>query len=108
VSVPSFADLFSRYRAVPIRGCPGRYVLRSAVAMGVEALVGASMVVVRHSVPRARDPVMVAQLADGGIISYARPDGTFVHTLCDADGFRRKLVQLGIWHPESSARASSG
>jgi hypothetical protein len=41
-------------------------------------------------------------------ISYARPDGTFVHTLCDADGFRRKLVQLGISHPEYSARASSG
>ncbi len=44
----------------------------------------------------ATDPVIVVQLEGGGLISYARPDGSFVHTLNTSEGFTRKLVQLGI------------
>ena len=33
---------------------------------------------------------------DGGVISYAWPDGRFVHTIGDVDGFARKLAQLGL------------
>jgi hypothetical protein len=44
----------------------------------------------------ARDAVVVVRLSDGGLISYSRADGTYVHTLNTADGFARKLAQLGI------------
>jgi hypothetical protein len=44
----------------------------------------------------AKDPVIVVPLEDGGLISYARPDGSFVHTLNTAGGFAHKLSQLGI------------
>ena len=58
--------------------------------------VGAAVDVTRHVVPAARHPVLVARLRDGGVISYAWPDGRFLHTLADADGFARKLAQLGL------------
>ena len=44
----------------------------------------------------ARDIVVVFELSGGGIISYKKPDGAYLHTLCDKDGFKRKLKQLEI------------
>jgi len=44
----------------------------------------------------AKDTVLVVQLDDGGLISYARADGSVVHTLNTVEGFGRKLAQLGI------------
>jgi hypothetical protein len=52
--------------------------------------------VAEHLVTAARDPVLVASMDDGGLISYRKPDGTFVHTLNSREGFERKLQQLGI------------
>jgi hypothetical protein len=50
-------------------------------------------------VPTARDPVVVGRLDQGGLISYQRRDGTYVHTLNTQAGFERKLRQLGIMLP---------
>ena len=50
-------------------------------------------------VAAARDPVHVAALDGGGLISYARPDGSWAHTLNTPEGFARKLAQLGIVLP---------
>lgn len=58
------------------------------------ALVGADVPVEEHRVPAAWDAVVVVHLNGGGLISYHRPDGVFVHTLGDAGGFERKLAQL--------------
>lgn len=44
----------------------------------------------------ARDPVAALPLAEGGLLSYQHEDGTWTHTLCDPDGFSRKLRQLGL------------
>ena len=49
-----------------------------------------------HIVVTAEDPVVVAVFEDGGLISYRKPNGTYVHTLNSRDGFERKLQQLGI------------
>jgi hypothetical protein len=43
-----------------------------------------------------RDEVVVARRGEGGVISYVRTDGTILHTLNTADGFSRKVRQLGI------------
>ncbi len=90
------ADLLTRLAADPIRDCPGRYRVRGHETSDLAALVGAAVDVTRHVVPAARHPVLVARLRDGGVISYAWPDGRFLHTLADADGFARKLAQLGL------------
>jgi hypothetical protein len=40
--------------------------------------------------------VIVTPFDDGGLISYRRPDGMFLHTLNTREGLERKLRQLGV------------
>jgi hypothetical protein len=49
-----------------------------------------------HRARAARDPVLIVEFDGGGLISYLRADGTLMHTLNTAEGFRRKLRQLGV------------
>jgi hypothetical protein len=94
--VTTFAELWSRYRWEAIAGCPGRFVLRGAEVGGPEALVGPDVPIARFVVATARHPVLVAAIGGGGVISYARDDGRYVHTLNTDEGFQRKLAQLGV------------
>lgn len=64
--------------------------------MPVTAIAGQEIQVTEHRSEAARDTVLVAVLAGGGLISYRRSDGSFVHTLNTPEGFARKLKQLGI------------
>lgn len=94
----SFDELMSRWRWRPIPNCAGRFVLssgRSSLAPSeiVSASIGA---VTEHVIPATPDPVIVAEFEDGGLISYRKPDGSFVHTLNTIEGLDRKLRQLGI------------
>ena len=63
---------------------------------GPRAVVGSLGTVTEHDTTTARDRVVVTWLGDWGLISYARGDGTWLHTANAADGFRRKLADLGI------------
>jgi hypothetical protein len=49
-----------------------------------------------HVCGMARDPVIVTPFEDGGLISYRKADGMFLHTLNTREGFERKLRQLGV------------
>jgi hypothetical protein len=89
--------MFAARSWTPIRGCPGRFGLADgAVRVSPAALVpGAEAQEFR--VAKARDVVIVTRFAaGGGLISYQRHDGMFIHTLNTADGLARKLLQLGI------------
>lgn len=79
-----------------IRGCPGRLVLVVQPSPQPELLApGLAWVQVRS--PHARDLVWLAPFEDGGgLLSYQRPGGDFVHTLNTAEGFARKRLQLGV------------
>lgn len=44
----------------------------------------------------ARDFVIVTVLEDGGLISFKRSDGTYLHTLNTPDGFARKRAELEL------------
>ena len=89
--------LIDRYSGRQLRGCPGRYVLTDAPpGLTVEALVGSEGGLREFDVPAARDTVVVAVLAAGGVISYRRKDGTYLHTVNTPEGFERKLAALGI------------
>ena len=94
----TFDQIMSRWEWRPIPNCPGRFALssgRSALAPSeiVPATIG---MVAEHTIAAAPDPVIVTKFEDGGLISYRKPDGSFVHTLNTAEGFDRKLRQLGI------------
>jgi hypothetical protein len=82
---------------VPIRGCPGRFIFRDgAVDLRPEDLAGPDCVLKEFRVAGARDAVVVGRFEGGGIISYQKEDGRYLHTLNTEEGFERKLAQLGI------------
>jgi hypothetical protein len=94
----TFEEIMSRWPWRPIPNCAGRFMLssgRSSLAPSeiVFASIGA---ITEHVVPATPDPVVVAEFEDGGLISYRKPDGSFIHTL---EGLDRKLRQLGIRMP---------
>ena len=87
-----------------VAGCPGRFVLRGTRHdLEIHDLIGDDVEIQSFRVEAARDVVLVAPLEGGGLISYAKSDGTFVHTLNTEEGFRRKLDQLGIRGVAASA-----
>ncbi len=90
-------ELESRWSWRPIRHCPGRFVLSTGPSrLSPADILPRHVQVIAYLVAAAKDPVIVARLSDGGLISYRKPDGTYVHTLNSREGFERKLQQLGI------------
>ena len=65
------------------------------VATPPEGIIGGANEGSEH-VNAARDPVIVTAFDDGGLISYRKPEGVFVHTLNTREGLERKLRELGI------------
>lgn len=95
----SFDQLLGERNWTPIRNCPGRYVLRGADScLSPADVLGEQIILSEHKSSAARDAVLVVRLNDGGLISYRRADGSFLHTLNTGEGFERKLRQLGIEH----------
>ena len=104
----TFDQLKNRWGWKPMRGCPGRYTLPGTEFNGSPYdLLGAQTKLHEFRVDAAEDPVVVARLAQGGgLISYRRADGKYVHTLNTEEGFRRKLDQLGIRFEAPSEEAT--
>ena len=92
----TYASLLAAGPWRALRYCPGRSVWQGPSGLTPADLAGADARVQIFRVEAAPDPVHVVALADGGLISYARPDGRFVHTLNTPEGFARKLEDLGI------------
>lgn len=98
----SFEELSGRFSWSPIRNCPGRWsLLMRECASPPESLTGPEAPSKRCAVETLRDEVAVTLLEGGGLISYRKADGRWLHTLNDPDGLARKLLQLGITPPES-------
>ncbi len=63
---------------------------------GPTSVVNARGAVTEHLVAKARDRVVVTRFEEWGLISYARADGSWLHTANTPEGLRRKLADLGI------------
>jgi len=93
----SFDELIGRFCWTSIRNCPGRWSLRmSECDAPPETLAGPGAPSRRCSIETIRNEVAVTWLEGGGLISYRKADGRWLHTLNDAGGLERKLRQLGI------------
>jgi hypothetical protein len=89
--------MMEKHRWRPIPGCPGRYVLKGGPqAVSPRDLIGADVIIERFDREAADDIVLVVFVDGGGLLSYAKDDGGFVHTLNTQEGLRRKLKELGI------------
>jgi hypothetical protein len=101
----TFEELLRARAWKPIRNCPGRYVLGGARRdLRPQEILGDAVEAKEFRVAAARDAVLVVELPEGGLISYRRDDGSFLHTLNTPEGFRRKLAQLGIELNGNSSR----
>lgn len=100
---PTYTSLLAAAPWRPLPSCPGRSVWPAPSASTPTELVGSGVPVRIFRVDSARDPVYVATLDDGGLISYRHADGRFIHTLNTPDGLARKLDQLGIHLDERHA-----
>jgi hypothetical protein len=93
----TFAALFERLAWRPIPNCPGRYVLAAGpVAAPPEDIIPGANDVSEYVSVTAKDPVIVTPFDDGGLISYRKANGMFLHTLNTREGLERKLRQLGL------------
>ena len=75
-------------------------------SLSMAEILGCELKTSEYEVDSARDLVLISIINNGGIISYKRTDGTYVHTLNTMDGFIRKLNNLGI--KDSSQPGTSG
>ena len=99
----TFACLWASWHWRPIRNCRGRYCLVTSNSRLPVSVLIPDKVATIHRVHTARDPVLVVEFEDGGLISYLRGDGTLMHTLNTSEGFHRKLRQLGVEREEGAA-----
>mmetsp|Transcript_83103 Transcript_83103/g.230748 ORF Transcript_83103/g.230748 Transcript_83103/m.230748 type:complete len:182 (-) Transcript_83103:91-636(-) len=95
------------WRALPwreIRNCPGRYTTRDIDAreQDPQALLLRCGLEVDGLSPckvhcNGKDPITVRRLAGGGgLLTYCKPGGLFVHTLNTESGLARKLEALSV------------
>lgn len=99
-----FNELKRRWNWRPIRNCPGRFVLcreQNEGVPGFDDMIKDHADGKEYCTAHARDTVLVIELEDGGLISYGRPDGSYVHTLNTPEGFLHKLKQLEIYDAAS-------
>jgi hypothetical protein len=96
----NFEEIKSRWSWTAIRNCPGRFLWReNDKNISPEEILGNKIQLSEFQVDqveRAKDTVIVGRIIDGGLISYRKIDGTYLHTLNTVEGFERKLAQLGI------------
>ncbi len=92
----TFDRLMREHAWRPISNCPGRFIFAAGVtSLSPAALVSGDAPVRSLSSKRARDPMLVVDFPDqGGLISYVKPAGRFLHTLNTASGLARKLEEL--------------
>lgn len=91
-----FSNIYSLYKWKPIRNCPGRYLLERESRDSFNEVYLKLQNIREYRVQSADDTVLVCSFDDGGLISFQHDDGFVVHTLNTAEGFKRKLKQLGI------------
>jgi hypothetical protein len=96
----SYEELKGRWPWRPIHGCPGRFLLSPDTFSGPpEQLLADAGPSFEARSEFAADPVHVIRMSEGGLISYRKADGRFVHTLNTEEGLERKLAQLAIDPP---------
>jgi hypothetical protein len=104
----NFEQMYAAHRWKPIINCSGRFVLQGNEATMQPTTLAQGLLEHEFRSESTQDLVIVVIFSDGGLISYRKAEGKFVHTLNTSAGFRRKLVDLGLYdeviHSASKSR----
>ena len=93
----SFGSILKKHKWREIRNCPGRYLLSGGLSERAPGtLLGVDGEFPEQRSHAAVDPVVVISFSGGGLISFHRPDGQWIHTLNTSAGFNRKVSDLGL------------
>lgn len=94
----TFQKIFKKWDWKPIHNCPGRYIFAGGVSdLTVSDIAQSGNPVFEYSAEVIPDKFLVLKFDDGGgIISYRKTAGCFLHTLNDEEGLTRKLDQLQV------------
>lgn len=97
----SFSRLFQLYPWKEIPHCPGRYVLRKKSNEQLRSIppnefLNNQIRIEIFNSDVCPDRIHIGQFVDGGLLSYEKSDGTFVHTLNNISGLKRKMNHLCI------------
>ena len=91
------AELLKRWKWQEMFRSPGRFALvERRPDLSVEELLGPGVPTEQVPTTGAGDTIVVARFEDGGLVSYHRADGSWVHTLNTRSNFQRKLWELGV------------
>ena len=98
---PAFSELLNAYSWKEICNCPGRYLLTKEDHQRLRfvlpnAILNEQVSIEMFTSAICRDRVHIGKLPDGGLLSYEKSDGSFVHTLNNVSGLRRKMDHLNI------------
>lgn len=97
---PEFERLLSRYEWIEIDHCPGRYRLAKPLwDLPPLALAGESYTQHVFRQDSTADTVLLVRFESGGLLSYRRANGRYIHTLNTEAGLGRILARLGIADP---------
>ncbi len=96
-----FQEVFDEWNWKPIRNCPGRFIFaEGSTELTVNDIARVKLPVYEFETEVVPDKVIIIEFGDGGgLISYIKNAGKFLHTLNNEDGFARKLRQLKIVLP---------
>ena len=98
----------------PLPGCDGRWVARKLelercapeeVARAAVPAAGFDSACVRGAAEETDAIVVVRLVGGGGLLSFVKPDGRFVHTCNTESGLCRKLLALGPGAADALERA---
>ena len=103
----NFAKLFELYSWKEIKNCPGRYVLsktdnRRLCFIPPKELLNNQILIQIFTSEICRDAIYIGKYVDGGLLSYEKSDGTFVHTLNNLSGLTRKMSHLNIYFDDDT------
>ncbi|CAF0927136.1 unnamed protein product [Adineta steineri] len=96
-----FMKLFTLYSWKEIKNCPGRYLLTKQDNEHLRLISPSEILNNKISIQIfdseiCRDRIHIGKFIDGGLLSYEKSDGTFVHTLNNISGLTRKMNHLNV------------
>lgn len=91
----TFDTVLARFPWREIRDCPGRFVMRPKRADLTPAhVVGAAVPIETFDADETPDRIALARFPGGGLLSFGKPDGTWIHALNTESGLSRRLARL--------------